>query len=237
MATGFTDIIAQAMLLIDDIRWRDDLAVNPAAFYHQKSEWVVLALASLNRPPELGEYLTRTMAEPSFAEENWTSDTASMSNPTTVHTGKTGFELCSVALRDASNTKLYAYTDFTYDAETGDVVFGVQSAAGLQYVIDFYTDGTFGTESKPLTVRQKELFALAVAIVWDQRMDRNWLNIQAKDHDSSFNPPSEGTYTREVNQRLMRNIQMFNDKCSKYEQDCAYRHRFFGGVPRTTTLI
>ena len=84
MATGFTDIIAPAMLLIDDIRWRDDLAVNPAAFYHQKSEWVVLALASLNRPPELGEYLTRTMAEPSFAEEYWTSDTASMSNPTTV---------------------------------------------------------------------------------------------------------------------------------------------------------
>ena len=239
MATGFTDIITAAMVIIDDIRWRDDLAANPAIFYREKADWVVKALASLNRPPELGEYLQQTMTAPAFADYEWTSDAASTSAETVVATGKTGFDICSVSVYNAAKTKLtrYAEAEATYDKTTGNVTFPVQSAAGISYTIDFYTDGTFGGNNV-LTVRQMELFSLAVAVcVWDQRMDRNWLNIQAKDHDSSFNPPSEGTYTEKVNQRLMRNIQLFNDKCSKYEQDCAYRHRFRGGIPQTTTLL
>ena len=237
MATGFTDIITAAMVIIDDIRWRDDLAANPAIFYREKADWVVKALASLNRPPELGEYLQQTMTAPAFADYAWTSDAASMSAETVVATGKTGFDLCSVSVYNAAKTKLTPYTGANYDKTTGNVTFPVQSAAGISYTIDFYTDGTFGG-SNNLTVRQMELFSLAVAVcVWDQRMDRNWLNMQAKVHDSSFATPSEGTYTEKVNQRLMRNIQLFNDKCSKYEQDCAYRHRFRGGVPQTTTLL
>ena len=237
MATGFTDIITSAMVIIDDMRWRDDLAANPAIFYREKADWVVKALASLNRPPELGEYLQQTMTAPAFDDYAWTSDTASMSAQTVVATGKTGFDLCSVSVYDSTGTKLTPYTGATYDKVTGDVTFPIQSAAGINYTIDFYTDGTFGGNND-LTVRQMELFSLAVAVcVWDQRMDRNWLNMQAKVHDSSFATPSEGTYTEKVNQRLMRNIQLFNDKMSKYEQDCAYRHRFRGGIPQTTTLL
>ena len=138
-----------------------------------------------------------------------------------------------------ANPTREGYTFSGWDKEltavTGNVTFPVQSAAGIKYTIDFYTDGAFGTQNKALTVRQMELFSLAVAIVWDQRMDRNWLNIQAKVHDSSFNPPSEGTYTEKINQRLMRNIQMFNDKCTKYEQDCAFVNRR-GRISRMTLI-
>lgn len=235
MATGFSDIITRAMKIIDDVRWQEDLDTNPALFLREKTDWVLQALASLNRPPELGEYLTQTMVEPSYADASWTSTEASMSDETTVATGKTGFDLCSVCVYDSTGTKLIPYPDANCDAATGNVTFPVQSAAGIKYTIDFYTDGTFGTQNKALTIRQMELFSLAVAIVWDQRMDRNWLNIQAKVHDSSFNPPSEGTYTEKINQRLMRNIQMFNDKCTKYEQDCAFINRR-GRISRMTLI-
>lgn len=237
MATGFSDIITAALVIIDDTRWRRDLDVNPAAFYRAKIDWIEEALAKLNRPPELGEYLESTMQAPAFADAEWTSTAESTSGQAAVHTGKTGFELCCVCAYDGTGTKQTPYTDFTYDPLTGDVIFGVQTAAGIRYTIDFYTDGSFGPQNGNLTVRQKELFAYAVAIVWDTRMDRNWLNLQAKVHDSSFNTPSEGPYAREINQRLMRNTQLFNDKCSKYEQDCAYRTRFRRGGPQTTVLV
>lgn len=230
--TAWSDLIAAAMLIIDDVRWRDDLATSPAIFYRAKADWVKAAIPKLNRPPELYRYLTQNVTEPEYADISWTSDTASMTQTTELDTGCTGFDLCSVCLRSADGTQLTPYTDFTYDAESGVVEMGIQSAAGLEYSIDFYTDGELNT----LTPAQTDLFALALAIVWDQRMDRNWLNLQMKIHDSAFSTASEGTYAEKINQRLMRNIQLFRDALTKYEQDCAYYGRFQNGNSQITLI-
>ena len=219
--TGWTDIITTAMTLIDDIRWREDLAVNPAMFYRAKSEYVTLALAMLNRPPELYLKLDTGKTAPAYADAAWTSTEESMTEQTAVQTGKTGFAICSVAQYNADGTKLNPY-DAAYDPETGEVTFPIQAAAGINYTIDFYTDGAF----PDLTTRQAELFAYAVAIVWDTRFERNFLNLQAKIHDSAFNVVNEANYADKISQRLMRNEQLFRDKLNKYEQDCAYAARF-----------
>ena len=232
MATGWSDIITSAMVIIDDIRWRDDLATDAAMFYRAKSDYVRSALAKMNRPPELYAHLLSGKSEPSYGATEWTSDEQSMTEETEFDTGFVGYDLCSVAVYNADKTKLTAYTDFDYDQETGIITFNLQPSAGITYSIDFYTDGEFPT----LTPAQMDLFALAVAIVWDQRMDRNWLNLQAKIHDSSFTTPSEGTYAEKINQRLMRNIQLFRDALSKYEQDCAYFGRFKQGNENITLI-
>ena len=230
--TAWSDIIAAAMILIDDVRWRDDLATSPAIFYRAKSDWVKLALPKLNRPPEFYEYLVRDLSEPEFAENSWTSDTDSLTAETVVETGNAGFDICSVALRSADGKQLTAYTDFEYDPETGDVTMGIQPQTGLNYTIDFYTDGSVND----LTPAQMNLFALAISSVWDERQDRNWLNMQMKIHDSAFQTASEGTYTEKINQRLMRNVQLFRDALSKYEQDCAYYGRFQNGNSSITLI-
>ena len=219
--TGWSDIITRAMTVIDDVRWREDLETSPAMFYRAKSEYVKLALAEMNRPPEFYMKLTAAMREPSFADCEWTSTAASTEAVTQFDTGKPGFALCSVAMYDAAGTHLLPY-DAEYNAETGVVTFPVQPEAGIRYAIDLYTDGEF----PDLTVRQNELFAYAVAVVWDTRFERNFLNLQAKIHDSAFNVVNEANYADKISQRLMRNEQLFRDKLNKYEQDCAYAARF-----------
>lgn len=219
--TGWSDIITSAMTVIDDVRWREDLETSPAMFYRAKSEFVKLALASLNRPPELYMKLIGGMKEPSFADCEWTSTQESTEAQTQYDTGKPGFALCSVAMYDAEGTHLLPY-DADYNAETGIVTFPIQPQAGIRYAIDLYTDGEFSG----LTVRQNELFAYAVAVVWDTRFERNFLNLQAKIHDSAFNTVNEANYAEKINQRLMRNEQLLRDKLNKYEQDCAYAARF-----------
>lgn len=50
--TGWSDIIAgTAMTLINDVRWREELAADPAQFFRAKSQYVSLALPMLSRPP------------------------------------------------------------------------------------------------------------------------------------------------------------------------------------------
>lgn len=218
---GWSKVITSAMTYIDDVRWREELLTNKAIFFRSKVDWVKKALGDLNRPPELYAYLTGGMTEPVYDDYEWTSTETSTTEETVVQTGKTGFGLCSVGMYDADGTHMMPY-DAIYDSETGDVTFPMQTAAGIRYSIDFYTDGTFPN----MTVRQMDLFASSLAVVWDTRFDRNFLNIQAKVHDSAFNVVNEGNYTEKINQRLMRNTQLFRDKLNKYEQDCAYAARF-----------
>ena len=231
--TGWSEIIKAAMVIIDDVRWAEDMETNPALFLRAKSDFVKAAVASLNRPPELYTYLTSGMDEPGYDASEWTSDEQSMSGESAVYTGMIGYELCSVGLYSADGTQMTAYPDAEYDSATGIVTFPRQSAKGLRYSIDFYTDGHFPT----LSAAQMSLFSLAVAIVWDQRMDRNWLNIQPKVHDSAFNAPNEGNWTDKVSQRLARNVQMFEDRKFKYEQDCAYATLFKRGGSVPINLI
>ena len=133
-----------------------------------------------------------------------------------------GYELFSCSLRTYDSAGVVTATsvsDVTYDSETGEVTFPVQQSSGLEYSLDFYTDGSFGVD---LTEAQKRLLGLCIGIVWDERFSRNWLNIQQKVKDSSFDTVNESNYMREVQSRLSVNRHLLNDELRRYEQDMAY---------------
>lgn len=220
--TGWSEVISAANLLIDDVRWQKELEESAARFFRAKSDFVRMAIPRINRPPGLLDFIQSGMTEPQYGSVSWTSDEASTSSETTVDTGMKNYGLCTVALRSGNGLYETPYSDFTYDPETGAVVFGVQPQAGLDYEIDFYNDGEFAD----LSEAQMRLFARAIAVVWDERFERNWLNLQPKINDSSFSTVNEANYQEKASLRLQRNIQAFEDELRKYEQDCAYRARF-----------
>ena len=123
-------------------RGRDELAINAAQFFRAKSETLQFALPLLNKPPELLQHIEKDMVLPSYDDAVWVSTSDSTLLPTTVQTGKTGYDLCSVSERSEDGTAYFPYTNATYNSETGEVTFPVQSKAGVEYSIDFYTDGT-----------------------------------------------------------------------------------------------
>ena len=221
MSTSWSEIVTASMTVIDDERLNELLTVSPAQFYRRMSDYVKMALPALKRPPELLKYLQSGMTPPDYTDAEWTSTAASTTAATVIPTGKIGYDLCSVILRssDPAGGVLYeAYPDAVYDAETGDVTFPIQPDIGIQYLMDFYKDGEFST----LTENQMELFALAVAVLWDRRFERTWLNLTVKVHDSTFDVVNESNYLEKSSQRLIRNVQDFNDKLKAYEQLCAY---------------
>lgn len=222
--TGWSEIITAAKLLIDDVRWQKEVEISAARFFRAKSEYVKMALPRLNRPPGLLDYVKTGMEDAEYDSASWTSTQESTETETTVSTGLTGFELCTVCQRTNGGLVELPYTDFTYDEETGDITFGIQPQAGLEYEIDFYSDGYVND----LSETQMRLFALAVAVVWDERMDRTWLNLQPKIKDASFETVNEANWAEKFSQRLLRNEQSFSDELRKYEQDCAFRARFSG---------
>lgn len=232
MATTWADVVAAALVQIDDVRLEEQMAVSPAQFYRRMSAFVNQAMPLLSRPPELLGYLKKDMTEPSYEDMEWTSDAASTTQETEIDTGLTGFDLCSVTQRvqhPNGTISLVPYPDATYDPETGIVTMPVQTGEGIGYDIDFYTDGEFQTLSRT----QMRLFALAVAVVWDERFSRNWLAITPKIHDESFETVNEANYTEKVTKRLHENRIAFNDELRAYEQLCAYTGAFKNTIHKT----
>lgn len=223
MSTTWIDIITNsAMVFIEDVRMQDDLALSPARFFRKMSLYVKTALPLLNRPPELQTWLTVGMAEPAFAYSEWTATAESTTQETEVITGMTGYGLFSCVTRaydSQGNVTLTPYTDASYDAETGVVTFPAQPSVGIEYEMDFYTDGTFPNE---LSDRVRRLLGRAIAVVWDDRFQRNWLNNQMKIHDQSFSTANEGNYMDKATGRMERNWDLLNQELWKYEQDVAY---------------
>lgn len=218
MATTWSDIITAAMQVINDDRWQEQLANDPAQFFRAKSEMVKAALPLLKRPPELLVMLQQSMTLPSYADTEWTSTEASLTAETAVQTGFIGFDLMSCVLRVDDGTDILPYPDATYDADTGIITFPVQPDKGLEYEIDFYSDGTFAD----LTPSQLRLYSLAVAVVWDEHFTRNYLDMTMKIQDTSFSTVNEANYIDKTNRRLHENRQSFNDELRSYEQLCAY---------------
>ena len=147
-----------------------------------------------------------------------------MEGETTVETTMTGYDLFSCSLREVDESGVVTSTPVsgvTYDPDTGTIVFPQQETVGLEYNVDFYTDGSFYYD---LTEAQKRLLGLAVGVVWDERFSRNWLNITQKIKDSSFDTVNESNYMREVQNRLFMNRHLLNDELRKYEQDVAYKN-------------
>ena len=223
MGTAWSDIITNsAMVVIGDDRMQDDLRTDAALFFRRMSSWMGMAIPMLKSPPELLVYLTDGLVEPQYADFEWTSDQISTTQETVIETGKIGYELCScVSVQYARNgdAAFFPYTDFTYDPETGVVTFPQQDSADVEYRLDFYTDGQFAHD---LTFRQKRLLGLAIAVTWDNRFNREWLNIQPKVKDKSFNTPNENTTMKESTARYKENLQLFYSELRGYEQECAY---------------
>ncbi len=233
--TSWTDIVSAAMIQIEDVRLDEQLAVSPAQFYRRMAGWIYQALPLLSKPPELLTYLKSGMTEPTYDDYEWTSTAESVTQETEVDTGRTGYDICSVVLvtYDGVGVPYYsAYTVATYDAETGIVTFPIQTAEGLNYILDFYTDGEF----PDLTETQMRLFALAVGSVWDERFERNWLNNTGKIHDSSFDPPNEANYMAKTSARKKENKIALNDELRAYEQMCAYTATVANGSSKVTLI-
>lgn len=221
MATTWSDIIVNnAMVVIDDVRLTEELEIDAAQFFRRMAMYFSMALPLVSRPPELYQYLTNGLIEATYTDSEWVSTAESLEQETEVDTGAVGYELCSCVLRtiSAGEVILTPYA-VTYDAETGIVTFPKQDSEGAEYILDFYTDGKFAND---LTETQKRIIGLAVAIVWDERFTRNWLNMQMKIKDSSFDTVNESNYLEKTTYRMKENRAAFNDELRKYEQDIAY---------------
>lgn len=223
MATTWQDIVTDsAMVIIDDVRLADELTASPARFFRKMSLYVKEALPMMCRPPELLTRLKSGMTEPQFTSLEWVSTEESTGQEVSVPTDFPNAEIVSIVRRITGNNGIVTetvYTDAAYDAETGVVTFPVQQSVGEEYEIDLYIDGDFSFD---LSATQMRLFGMAVAIVWDERQERNWLNIQPKIQDSSFKTVNEANYIRAAQERLRMNRAAFNDEARKYEQDVAY---------------
>ena len=220
MATAWADVVSAALIQIDDIRLTEQMQVSPAQFYRRMAAILTQAMPMLSKPPEFFTYIKKDMTAPEYDDFEWVSTTESTMAETQVETGKTGYDLCSCVLRvqqDNGTVSLVPYA-VSYDAETGIVTFPKQSDAELDYELDFYTDGSFQT----LSETQLRLFALAVAIVWDERFSRNWLAMSMKIHDESFDTVNEANYTQQITKRLHDNRIAFNDELRWYEQRSWY---------------
>lgn len=225
MGTPWTEIICNyAMPVMDDVRLIDQMGENPALFFRRMALYMDLAIPMVSRPPELDSYLNYELVKPVYDDMIWRSTSESLEGETTVETSMIGYELFSCSLREVDESGVVTSTPVsgvTYDPETGTIVFPQQETVGLEYNVDFYTDGSFYYD---LTEAQKRLLGLAVGVVWDERFSRNWLNITMKVKDASFDTVNESNYMREVQNRLFMNRHLLNDELRKYEQDVAYKN-------------
>ncbi len=221
MATSWAEIDAAAMVLIDDIRLTEQMGISPALYYRRMSLFVQAAMPMLSRPPELLAYLSRSVVQPQYDDYEWVSTEASTTDSTVVDTGALGYELCSCVINELLTDGRVLQTPYAveYDAETGSVTFPIQPAAGIVYQLDFYKDGTFAV----LSDIQIQLFASAVALVWDERFLQTWLNRTPKINDSSFATVNEANYTEKTSQAHLRREQSFHEQLKHYEQLCSYQ--------------
>lgn len=216
--TGWSDVITAAMQVIDDERWRDELRTNAAQFFRAKSQTVIFALPLMSKPPELLAYIQHEMAEPVYDDYTYISySAASRGETVTIETGKIGFELCTASMRSLDGTAGFP-TQAEYDSETGAVTLTLAESGAREYSIDFFNDGAFQT----LTPTQMRLFALAVAVTWDNRFQRDWMANTMKIHDGSFETVNESNYMDKTNAKYLNNMQAFEDELRDYEQKCAY---------------
>ena len=219
--TSIAEIISEAMIYIDDVRLQEQLSTNPALFYRRMSAYVSAAMPLLSSPPELLSHIESKYTAPEYDDFTWIStDESTTDNETEVDTGCIGYDLCSVIVYSEDGQYTTAYTDFTYDKATGIVTFPTQESEGIEYEIDFYTDG----EVADLTFSMKRLFGLAISIVWNERLTNSWLDITPKIKDSAFKSQTESTYVDKMTLRKTALRQEFQDELKKYEQINAYRN-------------
>ncbi len=217
MATLFSDVLTQyAMQFIDDVRWTEQLTLNPAQFFRAKSQALISAIPRFNRPPNIQQYLK--YIEPSYSDTTHTVINTDVF-PLTVETGNSGYELCSVGyvLTDSVGGATYtSITDFTYDSETGNVVVNEQLQEGTVIDFDFYTDGYFEND---LDDTQKRLLGLCVAYDWYYRFENAFLNVLNPITDKTFSPRSATAEDKRANTARYTEIsRQLSSELIAYEQ-------------------
>lgn len=217
MATQFAEVISRyAMPIIDDVRLTEEMETSSALFLRRMSVMLTAAIPYMNNPPTLQQYLQDGLTDAEY--DDYYAEAIS----NTIETGKTGYEIVTCqTVEPMQDGTVYNHPieGAEYDPETGIVTIPAIDLTAGTIQIDFYKDGTFGNDLSP---NIKHLLGLAIAIIWDERFTRNWLNIQMKNHDKSFDVVNEGTYMRESQARLEKNRAEFYAQMRKYEQDCAY---------------
>ena len=217
MSTLFSDVLTgYAMQFIDDVRWQEQLSLNPAQFFRAKSQTLISAIPRFNRPPNMQEYLK--YEAPAYADEIHTVlDTDTF--PLTITTTATGFDLCSVGYVTTDSVGGATYTSitgFTYDAETGAIVVQDALPVGTEIDMDFYTDGYFVND---LDDTQKRLLGLCVAYDWYYRFENAFLNVLNPITDKTFSPRSATAEDKRANTgRYAEIMRQLSSEMIAYEQ-------------------
>ena len=225
MPTTFSDILTGAVMNnIDDVRWQEQLAENPALFFRSKSQVLINSIPRFNKPPEIQNYLTYTA--PAYDDYFFTIDEDPIM-PYTVQTGKTGYELASaiIVIRESNSVKTHP-VDIVYDSETGDVTFNCLMQQGQEVEIDFYTDGEFTNE---LTLVQQRILGMCVAYDWYRQFASTYLGITPKVIDPKFKiNGTESGKIRADTERMRYLEEQLNGELDNYERACAYMKRVPG---------
>lgn len=223
MATTFSDIITLALTskIINDLRWEQDYAENAALFLRQKSKAVELAIPKFNRPPEMRDYLAYTA--PSF-DSYYEYATDSIEGSAAISTEITGYELCNVgvlSINQYNEPDYTALTNFSYDAETGDVTIIGDFPANTEFQFDFYTDGVFEND---LNMEIQEVLCYCLNMVWETGFSGEWLNRTPILQDKTFKRAStESAWTEAQEHKRKAAENALNDRLMKYEQNAQYR--------------
>ena len=208
--TYFAEIITGAMLFMDDVRWQEQLAMNPAQFYRAKSAFVMHAVPRFNCPPNIQEYLHYTA--PNYDDLEYTMP----QDGTVVPTGITGYELCVAGYTEYIGAlPVFHQMPCTYDAETGDVTFTDTVASGAEISFDFYTDGVFDNE---LDDAQKRILSLATAVDWYFQFANQYLGVANLVVDKSFNLKAPSEHIRANTERLRLLQEQLRSELFAYEQ-------------------
>lgn len=217
MSTLFSDVLTQyAMQFIDDVRWQEQLALNPAQFFRAKSQALISAIPRFNRPPNIQSFFS--YSKPSWDDFSYTiKDTDTF--PLTVPTGKAHYDLCSVGYITTDSVGGATYTpitDFTYATISGDVTIQSSLPEGTEVEFDFYTDGVFDNDLDPTQLR---ILGLCVACDWYYRFENAFLNVLNPITDKTFNPRSATAEDKRANTGRYAEIwRQLSSELMAYEQ-------------------
>lgn len=215
MGTAFSTIITQhAMNFIEDPRWQEQLALNPAQFFRAKSLILENSIPRFNRPYNIQQYLT--YQKESFGDYEYTIEDDGITG-VTMETGMLGYELCSTGILTPNGKEAPTYTGVsnTYDAETGEVSVAADFVKGQSILCDFYTDGVF---DRDLDMTQCRILGLCMACDWHRQFANAYLNVANLVIDKTFNVRSASEHMRVNTERLRTLEQMLSQELLAYEQ-------------------
>ena len=217
MATLFSDVITQyAMQFIDDVRWQEQLSLNPAQFFRAKSQALIASVPRFNRPPTIQSYLQYSL--PAYDDFSYTVQDGDVF-PLAVETGMKQFDLCSVGFVTAYEDGGVEYTpiqNVSYDKLSGIVTINDAQEVGTVIDFDFYTDGIFLNTLDPT---QQRILGLCVAYDWYYRMENAYLNVLNPIVDKTFSPRSATADDKRANTARAKEIWLqLSAELMAYEQ-------------------